>query len=313
MSNIENFDQNNALSEVNSNARFAIDTNLLAENYSDAIAQFTSGYNKSVILGSVTTHSLEILDAAMGQVERGLSTIVSTFEEMRATSTSNSENTQHIDTMMRDILAKNSAMDTGIASRVTEIEAAAQNAKNIATMFEDLKEKSENVASITGSIQDVSDRTGILAINASIEAARAGAVGKGFRIIANEVRTLAIQTGEFAQQIEKNIGDFNDTVEAINSQMSTFNAMFSRFKDSFNEILGNFSENARTIDMAGNSLSEITGAIREEAHALNDGLVSLSQVNDSMRETHVILNVIQNSHVYLDSLLEQDTESMGVH
>ena len=282
------------------------------QNYEDAIGQFVVGYNKSIILNSVTIHSLDILDEAMGQVERGLNTIVSAFEEMRATSSSTSENAERIDSMMSEILAKNNAMDKGIEERVKEIEVAANNARSIANLFEELKEKTKNVAGITGSIQDVSDRTGILAINASIEAARAGTVGRGFRIISNEVRTLANQTGDFAKQIETNIGEFQTTVETINHQMGQFTALFSRFKDSFGDILANFSENARTIDQAGKSLSEITGSIKEEVMALNEGVVSLETVNDSMRDTHAILGVIQTSHSFLDTLLEQNDSDMGV-
>lgn len=276
-----------------------------AENFSDALDKFAIGYNKSVILNSVTLHSLDILDEAMDRVEGGLNTIVSSFEEMRAGSASTSENAGRIDAMMGDILAKNGAMNKGIAARVAEVETAAANARSIATLFDELKKKSESVAGITGSIQDVSDRTGILAINASIEAARAGNVGRGFRIIANEVRALANQTGEFAKQIESNIDEFQSTVETINRQMTEFTELFAHFKESFSDVLSNFGENARTIDDAGKSLSEITGSIREEAQALNDGLSSLERVNDSMRDTHAVLSVIQTSHAYLDTLLER--------
>ncbi|HPO02393.1 MAG TPA: methyl-accepting chemotaxis protein [Treponemataceae bacterium] len=282
------------------------------QNYEDAIDKFVVGYNKSIILNSVTLHSLDILDQAMDQVESGLNTIVSAFEEMRATSRSTSDNTNRIDSMMGEILAKNGTMNNGIAERMKEIENAAANARSIATLFEELKQRTQSVAGITGSIQDVSDRTGILAINASIEAARAGTVGRGFRIIANEVRTLATQTGDFAKQIESNIGEFQGTVETLNKQMSSFVDLFSRFKTSFADILTSFSDNARTIDAAGQSLSEITGAIREEAQALNDGLVSLENVNDSMRDTHAILGVIQSSHHFLDTLLEQSSDNMGL-
>lgn len=279
------------------------------QNYEDALNKFVIGYNKSMTLTPVTLHSLEILDEAMDQVEQGLNSIVSAFEEMRATSNSTSENTDRIDSMMGNILAKNEGMDRSIAERMKELETASANAKSIATSFGELQAKTNNIASFTGSIQDVSDRTGILAINASIEAARAGSVGKGFRIIANEVRTLATQTGDFAKQIDSNIGEFRVTVERIDHQMAEFVEMFSRFRSSFNEVLQSFSENARTIGDAGKSLSEITGSIREEAAALNEGLTSLETVNDSMRDTHAILNVIQTSHEFLDNLLEKGTGS----
>ncbi len=294
------------MDEINTMGTTGISCNACSSNYNDAISKFAAGYNKSVILDSVTYHSLEILDQAMAQVESGLNTIVSAFEEMRASSASTSENTKRIDDMMGVILSKNESVNSGIADRVREIENAAANAKSIASLFEDLKAKSDQVAGITGSIQDVSDRTGILAINASIEAARAGAVGRGFRIIANEVRTLAIQTGDFAKQIETNIGEFQTSVTAINRQMGDFLNLFTRFKASFTDILSTFQENAESVDQAGRSLAEITGAVREEAQALNEGLVSLENVNDSMRDTHAILEVIQTSHEALDTLFKKE-------
>lgn len=285
-----------------------METKELAQNYEDALARLAIGYNKSVILGPVTAHSLEILDEAMGQVERGLNTIVSAFEEMRAGSNSTSENAGRIDTMMGEILAKNGSMDKDIEGRIADIERAAADAKAIGALFNELKKRTESVAGITDSIQDVSDRTGILAINASIEAARAGSVGWGFRIIANEVRTLANQTGDFAKQIDTSVAEFQKTVDAISGKMDEFNELFSRFKTSFSDVLASFSENARTIDRAGSSLSEITGAIREEAAALNDGLSSLESVNDSMHETHAILGVVKSSNEFLGRLLEKGSE-----
>ncbi|HNY17968.1 MAG TPA: methyl-accepting chemotaxis protein [Treponemataceae bacterium] len=285
-----------------------METKELERNYEDALARLAIGYNKSVILSPVTAHSLEILDEAMGQVERGLNTIVSAFEEMRAGSNSTSENAGRIDAMMGEILAKNGSMDRDIEGRIADIERAAADAKAIGALFDELKKRTESVAGITGSIQDVSDRTGILAINASIEAARAGTVGRGFRIIANEVRSLANQTGDFAKQIDASVAEFQKTVDAISGKMDEFNDLFSRFKTSFSGVLTSFSENARTIDRAGSSLSEITGAIREEAAALNDGLSSLESVNDSMHETHAILGVVKTSNEFLGQLLEKGSE-----
>ncbi len=276
------------------------------KNYETAIGKFVVGYNKSVILNSVTTHSLEILDEAMGQVERGLETIVSAFEEMRASSEATSENTRHIDETMNAVLSKNAAMDLEIERRMEEIKAASDNARSLARLFAELGEKTESVAGMTGAIKDVSERTGILAINASIEAARAGAVGRGFRVIANEVRSLAVQTGDFARSIESNVGEFRKAVNAIDARMNEFTALFSRFGESFGAILERFAENARDLSTAGDSLSGITSSIREEALALNDGLSSLERVNDSMHDTHVVLEVLQRSHASLDRLLDRE-------
>jgi methyl-accepting chemotaxis protein len=169
-------------------------------NFVDAIDSFAVGYNKGVVLSSVTRHSLEILDDSMNRIESGLTTIVAAFEEIRATSGSTASNAERIDSMMTEILSGNENLAANISERMADVERGVAVARDLGSMFGGLSEKTKGVSGITGAIQDVSDRTNILAINASIEAARAGSVGKGFRIIANEVRTLAGQTNDFAKQ-----------------------------------------------------------------------------------------------------------------
>lgn len=270
-----------------------------------AIEAFVVGYHKSVVLSAVTANSLEILDDSMGRIGAALSTIVSAFEEIRATSGSTAENSTRIDTMMADILRKNEGMNADIEARVGEIIRASQNADALSGLFQNIKEKTAAVAGITGAIQDVSDRTGILAINASIEAARAGTVGRGFRIIANEVRTLAQQTGDFAKQIDQNIGDFRKAVEAVSERMDEFLELIRRFHSSFTGILETFRDNSRSVIHAGEFLSEISAALKEENLALSDGLESLEKISQSAKDTHAVFSALQSSYKYLDTLLSQ--------
>jgi methyl-accepting chemotaxis protein len=273
------------------------------KNYEDAIAELAVGYNKSITLTSVTVNSLKILDEAMEQVQNGLSSIVSAFEEMQAGSVSTSANTERIDSMMDKILSENNRVRQEITDRVTEIKSTSQNASTLSELFKELEEQTKKVASVTGSIQDVADKTNVLAINASIEAAHAGSFGAGFRIIADEVRKLATQTGSFAREITVSIDNFKTTVDKINTQMNGFTVLLSRFNTSFGAVLSSFNDNANVIDQSGKSLSEITVSIREEAQALSEGLESLEKVNSSMKDTHSILGVIESSHEFLNDLL----------
>jgi len=274
-------------------------------NYREAIDRLSAGYNKSVVLASVTNRSLAILDSNIGAVEDSLSSVVTAFEEIRATSQSTSSNAERVDAMMGEILGKNGRTDSGVTERVAEIERAAADARRIAALFEELRGKTKSIEDVTGAIRDVSDRTNILAINASIEAARAGSVGKGFRIIANEVRTLAGQTGDFAKQIESTTAEFRSSVAAIDERMRDFLMLLDRFKASFTEVLDNFRDNARSVDNAGRFLAEIAGAIREETLALNDGLDSLERISGSMKDTHAVFSALTKSHAFLDELLEK--------
>lgn len=276
-----------------------------AENYRAAIESFVVGYHKSVVLTSVTANSLAILDDAMGRIGAALSTVVSAFEEIRATSGSTAGNSSRIDSMMADILRKNEGMNADIEARVEEIVRASRDADALAGLFQNIKDKTAAVAGITGSIQDVSDRTGILAINASIEAARAGTVGRGFRIIANEVRTLAQQTGDFAKQIDQNIGEFRKAVDAVSERMDGFLELIRKLHSSFAGILETFRDNSRSVTRAGEFLSEISAALKEENLALTDGLESLEKISRSAKDTHAVFSALQSSYTYLDTLLSR--------
>ncbi|MGI0529989.1 methyl-accepting chemotaxis protein [Treponema socranskii] len=277
----------------------------IIQNFTDIVDKTVVRFNKSMVLDFVTAHSFEIIDQAVVQLQNGFDTIVAAFEEIQASGTASSSNTGRVNTMMSDILNNNKKLQSEINERVSEIEEASVNAKNAASNFELLKEKTADVAGMLAGIQDVSVKTGILAINASIEAARAGKVGSGFRIIANEVRALATQTGESTKKIEEKLTEFRETVDEINKDMTLFIELFSRFQQSFTEVLNNFNQNASTLDRAGNSLSEIAAAVQEQAGAMKDGLDSLEKVNGSLHDTHTILDVIQTSYSFLDTLLGQ--------
>ena len=276
------------------------------ENEARAIQLFVKGYNKSVVLNTVTIKSLDIIGYNLEKIGSNLNAIVAAFEEIRATSQTTSGNADRIDTMMDGILSKNSQTGEGITKRVSEINKAVEGAGRISTLFNDLAEKARSIASVTGAIQDVSDRTNILAINASIEAARAGTVGKGFRIIANEVRTLAGQTGDFAKTIETTIEDFQSVVGEITAELGGFTTMLGTFRESFQAIMASFQDNAKSVDDAGAFLNQISGSIREETIALTDGLKSLEDISTSLKDTRVVFGALLKTYGNLDSILEKE-------
>ncbi len=276
------------------------------ENFSDLIDKIVIYYNKSVVLDFVTNHSFKIIDESMENLQDKFDTILTVFEEIQKESASSTENTKRIDEMLVEILSNRTKLQKEIHERVGEIDEAAANAQNAALAFETLKERTAEVEDMLAGIQDVSVRTGILAINASIEAARAGNVGNGFRIIANEVRALATQTGEFTKKIDIKLEELQDSVEAINNSMSIFIKLFSKFQTSFTDILNNFDQNSATLNSAGDFLSEISASIKEQDITIREGFSSLKKIEGFLKDTVTILDTVQTSHTHLGSLLQKN-------
>ena len=282
-----------------------VDEQTALHNFADLVDKIVVKYNKGVVLDFVTQHSFQIIKSSMEQLEERFETILSVFEEIQKASNSSATNAVRVDTLLDESLGARKKLQKEIHKRLDEIDEAASTAQTTASSFETLKEQTGEVKAVVSDIQDISIKTDILAINASIEAAHAGKAGDGFRIIANKVRNLSTQTGTFAKMIETKMAKLQSSVNDINNNMSLFISLFSKFQQSFNGILANYDKNSETLDAAGFSLAEISSSIKEQNGSIHEGFNSLKAINEFLKETGTILDVVQTSHQHLGTLLQQ--------
>lgn len=276
------------------------------QNFSDLTDKIVVKYNKGIVLDFITNHSLQIINDSMKQLEERFEMIISSFEEIQKESSSSAVNVARVDAILGEAFGRRKSLQKEIHKRLDEIDDAASTAKNTADSFETLKTHTGEVREMLSEIQDVSVKTGILAINASIEAARAGKAGDGFRIIANEVRNLSVQTGSFAKMIETKILELQASVNGINESMLLFISLFSKFQQSFTGILATFDNNSKTMDAAGSSLAQISSSIKEQDVTIHEGFQSLKEIEEFIKETSTILDVVQASCTHLDTLLQNN-------
>lgn len=277
----------------------------VVQNFTDLVDRIVVKYNKGVVLDYITNHSFQIINNAMEQLGSRFEIIISAFEEIQKESSSSASNIGRVDNMLEQTLTSRKKLQTEIHQRVEEIDAAAVNAQTTASAFEILKERTDEVKSMLVGIEDVSIKTGILAINASIEAARAGKAGNSFRIIANEVRNLSTQTGTFAKTIEAKLTELQSSVKDINESMSLFISLFSKFQKSFNGVLTAFDNDSVILNNAGLSLTEVASSIKEQDVTIHEGFTSLKDIDEFLKETRTILDVVQASHTHLGTLLQK--------
>jgi methyl-accepting chemotaxis protein len=102
---------------------------------------------------------------------------------------------------------------------VKDIDAIALTAAESSRIVQTLGDRSKEIGNIIGVISDIADQTNLLALNAAIEAARAGEHGRGFAVVADEVRKLAEQTTTATKEIEQTIGSIRTEVEKAISAM----------------------------------------------------------------------------------------------
>jgi len=133
-----------------------------------------------------------------------------------------------------------------------------KNSMQLTMGIDEMAANIEAIVSLLGDVRDIADKTNLLALNASIEAARAGEYGRGFSVVADEVRSLAIQSHQFSDQI-------NSVVEATRSSMNS----------SKNLIFGLAAKDMTSALSSKKSIDDMTMAI-ENLH--KESAQNLSQV-----------------------------------
>ena len=143
--------------------------------------------------------------------------------------------------------------------------------KNVIETIQLLEVKSRSIGAIVNAIDDIAEQTNLLSLNASIEAARAGAAGKGFVVVADEIRKLAEQSSVSANKIEEIIDEIVDsTSKAVKIAMEA------------QEIV---HEQEVAVSSTTSSFENIDNQIKKLSHALEDILVSVQEIDSARVQT----------------------------
>jgi len=224
-----------------------------------------------------TDTCLQLQQDETDQVAASMGQMMMTFNEVVANAERAAEASGH---------AKSQALDGALLATeaIGGLDSLVGSIGNAAEAVDSLRTDSDNIGTVLDVIRGIAEQTNLLALNAAIEAARAGEQGRGFAVVADEVRTLASRTQQSTQEIQSMIETLqSNTVSAVNEM---------------NQVKSQAENSSAQVEDGAEALAEISGAV-STLDAMN------TQIAEAAEQQRVVVEDINRSIQSIGESTEQ--------
>ena len=245
-----------------------------------------------------------------GQQSEMASSTAATVEEITTSISSSAASMQELGATMHQAGQDSKASAETVADVAEKISGVASSVEQLSAVMHGLDDRSQQINGIVNVIKEIADQTNLLALNAAIEAARAGEQGRGFAVVADEVRKLAERTAKATEEIGRMIGAMRGESTRAVEQMGSTHAAVSQSVD----VARQASERIRAISdqtVAAveqvKTLAEMTQEQSAGATMMAQAAEGLSRMSDeessAVAETRAVAADIQRLATALQALV----------
>ena len=226
--------------------KFATDLTKRKEENRALADEFENGVKSMVQTVSSSAGNMEVtaqsLAAAAEQTNQQSSTVSAASEELAAS----------VNEIARQIAESNRIVNTAV-----------DEANKSEQMVSDLVSAAQKISEVSRIITDIAEQTNLLALNATIEAARAGEAGKGFAVVASEVKSLANQTAKATEEIESQIKGIQDSSQTTASIIREIGSIISQVSEISTSISSAVEEQSSATQEVSSNITGVTKAAEE--------------------------------------------------
>lgn len=231
------------------------------------------------------------------QLNTSASVITMSVKEIAETTTDLSSAVNNIAASIEEMSASIGDVSNTCIEESNIALAADESAQLVQTKMQNLGSSADQIGQVIAVIKGIAEKTDLLALNATIEAATAGAAGRGFTVVAHEVKALSLQTTKATQNIRVHIESMQKTtreaIEAINNIV---------------EIIHRISTHSNTI---AHAVQEQKTTVNEIAQTMSNASKSASKIAENTRSSSKNLDEISGAITDVDSLSNQSQEIIG--
>ena len=202
---------------------------------------------------------------------------------------------------------------TSVQSLTESSESTAEITRNVILSIEELQEKSKAISHIVSAINDIAEQTNLLSLNASIEAARAGDAGRGFSVVAEEIRKLADQCLSSAGQISSIVKEILSKTGEVVTIARQAEAVVSSQTGAVEDTTASFRQIDELVAQLIQALQTITNNVQEMNGARNETLSAIESISDASTQTAACSSSVHNAAgTQLDAVKNLDEASQSL-
>ncbi|MEX5340328.1 methyl-accepting chemotaxis protein [Pseudomonas sp. I2] len=262
---------------------------------SDGVTQIASAAEELSAVTEQTSAGVNNQKVETDQVATAMNQMAATVHEVARNAEQASEAAVMADQQARE-------GDRVVAEAIAQIERLAGEVVNSSEAMNQLKAESDKIGSVLDVIKAVAQQTNLLALNAAIEAARAGEAGRGFAVVADEVRSLAQRTQQSTEEIEELIAGLQNGTQHVASVMDNSRALTDSSVDLTRRAGGSLETITRTVSSIQAMNQQIATAAEQQSAVAEEINRSVMNVRDISDQTSAASEETASSSVELARL-----------
>lgn len=219
-------------------------TSGIIQTLASAATEMQATANQMTSSSSNTAEASSLVAAAATEADSNVQTVASASEELSASS------------------AEIAKQITNVAQKSSR---ASQEAQNTSYQVSELNALADSIGEVIGAIKDIAEQTNLLALNATIEAARAGEAGKGFAVVADEVKKLAMETAQKTEQIDDRVGNIQNAIRSSVEAVQRIIADVQQIDEATTTVASAIEEQYAATAEIGRNVSEASTGTQQVA------------------------------------------------
>lgn len=279
--------------------------NHLNNSFSSALKEVQESTRDLLNQTHILSEASNQIAASSNKQKDATSSIAATIEEFSTTVDNLAHNADHMRKLSSTSADQSQKGSESMKETVTRIKVIAENVQGSSKVIGELGTLSEKIQDIVNVIQSVAEQTNLLALNAAIEAARAGEQGRGFAVVADEVRQLAARTAEASGQISGTIAEIQNCTQTAMSQMANgvekVELGIERVMEA-DEIIHNLQVSSKDL---GRIVGQVSSALGEQTNSSNEMSIRVSEIADMSETNSRVAMQTQQSIQQLYTLVEK--------